>query len=175
MEIELDRFKFDETDEVHTLWSDESATLFTNFPFLATKQECRERLIKMKNYYGQRNDHFGPFSIRSKSGAFLGLTGGDAGEVSGEFEIWYFVRRDMWGNKVATRAVTSLLDLMKSSNRVNSLKAEAVVDNQASWRFLEKLGFIRIGTLAQAHKKNGKTWDRYVYEKMLRELLVQNN
>lgn len=163
MKVILERFKFTEVDEVHSLWADEAATLYTNFPYLATWEECRQRLTKMMNYYGQRNDHFGPFAIRSNDGKFLGLTGADAGQVPGEYEIWYFVRRDMWGKKIATSSVTLLLEMMKSSGKVGSIKAEAVVDNQPSWLFLEKLGFQRVNILHGAHKKNGKAWDRYVY------------
>lgn len=163
MELFLEKLNFTEVDDVHSLWSDESATLYTNFPYLATREECLQRLEKMKTRYGQRSDHFGPFAIRSKQGEFLGLTGGDASQVLGEYEIWYFIRREMWGQKIATTAVRLLLETMKRSDRVHSIKAEAVVDNQPSWRLLEKLSFQRTAVLPGAHKKNGKTWDRYVY------------
>lgn len=165
MEVFLDRLKFNEIKEVHLLWSDEAAVLYTNFPHLTTEDDCSARLNKMKNYYGQRDDHFGPFAIRTKAGGFLGLTGGDAGKTSGEFEIWYFVRRDMWGKKIATTAVTHLLEIMKSSGRVARIKATAVVDNQPSWSFLEKLGFVRNETLPKGHKKTGM--DLYVYSRAL--------
>lgn len=163
MEIKLEKFRFEEADDIHSLWSDEAATLYTNFPYLPTIEQCRERLAKMKNYYEQSHEHFGPFSIRSASGDFLGLTGGDAGSTPGEYEIWYFVRRDMWGKKVATSAVKALLEMMRANQKVHSIKAEAVVDNEASWRFLEKLGFKRSKTVPEGHQKNGKFWDRYVY------------
>lgn len=163
MELKLEKFRFEEAEDVHSLWSDEDATLYTNFPYLASIEQCRERLIKMKNYYGQSLEHFGPFSIRSLNGEFLGLAGGDAGSTPGEYEIWYFVRRDMWGMKVATSAVKLLLQDMKDSEKFLSIKAEAVVDNEPSWRFLEKLGFKRMSTIPEGHKKNGRVWDRYVY------------
>lgn len=167
MEVNLEKFKFEEVEEVYCLWSDESATLYTNFPYLPTIDDCRRRLEKMKNYYGQNIEHFGPFAIRSANGEFLGLTGGDAGPVPGQYEIWYFVRRNMWGKKVATSAVKSLLKIMKNNAKVKSIKAEAVVDNEPSWRFLEKLGFQRLDTIAGGHKKNGQTWDRYVYSMVI--------
>jgi RimJ/RimL family protein N-acetyltransferase len=58
-----------------------------------------------------------------------------------------------------------LLEHMKSSGRFKVVRAEAVVDNEPSWRFLEKRGFIRTEQIPAGHKKNGKTWDRYCYSK----------
>jgi len=162
--IGFTNLNLDDVDGVYSLWSDEGATLFTNFKYLATKDECQQRLEKMMAFYGQNRDHFGPFVIRGTDGNFLGLTGGDAdGSAPGTYEIWYFVRRDYWGKKVATTAVQHLLGLMKNSGRVKLVRAEAVVDNEPSWRFLEKLGFSRSGQILAGHKKNGKTWDRYCY------------
>jgi len=163
-DIAFTKLNLDDIDGVHSLWSDEAATLFTNFPFLPTKDECRQRLEKMMSFYGQNIYHFGPFVIRAADGTFLGLTGGDADNTApGTYEIWYFVRRDYWGRKFATTAVRHLLELMRSSGRVKIVRAEAVVDNEPSWRFLEKLGFMRTGQIPAGHKKNGKTWDRYSY------------
>ena len=100
----------------------------------------------------------------------MGLTGGDAGTVPGEYEIWYFVRRDMWGKKIATQAVALLLEQMKNSERVQLIKAEAVVNNERSWRFLEKLGFQRKQILPDGHEKNGMKWDRYLYAMDVKQL-----
>lgn len=162
MDITLTKLTVDDVEGVHTLWSDKAATQYTNFSYLPTLQECRERLAKMMAFYGTRDDHFGPFVIRNQVGEFLGLTGGDAGATPGEFEIWYFVRRANWGKHVATSAVTRLLALMNESGRVSMIKAEAVVDNEPSWRFLTKLGFERTSLLP---KKDEKSWNRYLYTK----------
>ncbi len=165
MKLTLENYNYDNPQEVHGLWSDEQATLFTNFPYLPTIEGCQLHLIKMKEYYGKRCDHFGPYALRSLDGDFLGLAGADAGEVQGEFEIWYFIHRQMWGKRVAKTAVSSLISLMEASARVTSTKAEVVVENRASWLFLEALGFRRVETLYGAHKKNGLAWDRYVYRR----------
>jgi RimJ/RimL family protein N-acetyltransferase len=165
-EISFTRLNLDDLDGVHSLWSDEAATLYTNFAFLPTKEECRGRLERTLAFYEKSADHFGPFVIRSKEGNFLGLTGGDSiSGTPGTYEIWYFVERSHWGKKVATKAVQHLMKLMADSGRVRVLKAEAVVDNEPSWRFLEKLGFQRSDIISGGHKKNGRTWDRYSYSK----------
>ena len=112
--------------------------------------------------------HFGPFVIRAEDGTFLGLTGGDSdAKFPGTYEIWYFIWRDHWGKKVATRAVQNLMLLMIQSGRVRALRAEVVVDNEPSWHFLEQLGFTRSGLIPDGHKKDGKTWYRYSYFKVI--------
>ena len=163
-EIFFSKLSPNDAEDARLLWSDEEATLFTNFPYLPTLDECRERVSKMLSFYGQNANHFGPYVIRATTGEFLGLTGGDADKENlGIYEIWYFVRRDMWGKRIATKAVEHLLTLMKESGRVHTIKAEAVVDNKPSWLFLEKLGFNRSKILPDAHTKNGRTWNRYLY------------
>ncbi len=160
----LTKLNLDDVDGVHSLWSDEPATLYTNFPYLPSIEECRQRLGKVISYYEQSLLHFGPFAIRTSEGMFLGLVGGDANNPDpNTYEIWYFVRRKYWGQKVATRAVTKLLQSMRQSGRVHSVRAEAVVNNEPSWKLLEGLGFRRSGLLPEGHKKNGKTFDRYDY------------
>lgn len=171
--VTLRPLALDDLVGVHSLWSDEAATLFTNFRHLPTLEACRERLGKILAHYAQNPLHFGPFVIVSESGAFLGLAGGDAVDADrGLYEIWYFVQRRHWGKKIATSAVHALLTMMSESGRVRDVKAEAVADNEPSWRFLEKLGFKRTAHLPGAHKKDGRTFDRYDYLRRLAVLLL---
>lgn len=120
----------------------------------------------MLSHYGKNPHHFGPCSIRSEDGTFLGLAGGDVSVPEQQiYEIWYFVQRQYWGQKIATRSVRELMKIMSESGRVKAVKAEAVVENVPSWKFLESLNFVRKERLSGAHRKNGKVLDRYVYFK----------
>ena len=149
---------------MHSLWSDEQAVFYTNFPYIPDVKGCQERLTKMLSFYAKTSQHFGPYTIRSEDGTFLGLAGGDASDLEQQvYEIWYFIQRPHWGRKVATAAVSELLSMMSSSGRVRRIKAEAVVDNEPSWKFLESQGFKRKERLTGAHKKDGRVFDRYVY------------
>jgi len=157
---------FADVHDVHSVWADESATLYTNFPYIPDIEGCRIRLANVLSHYSKSPLHFGPYTIRSLDGTFLGLCGGDVANAENlEYEIWYFIHRSCWGRKVATRAVRELLRVMSGSGRVNVVKAKSVVDNEPSWRFLQSLGFKRTATLPDGHKKEGRVFDCYVYSK----------
>jgi RimJ/RimL family protein N-acetyltransferase len=53
-------------------------------------------------------------------------------ERPGNYDIWYFVRRDEWGKGIATCAVKKLLESMAASSRVKTISAQAAVDKPAS-------------------------------------------
>lgn len=166
LEILLSPLEASDIQGVHSLWSDASATLYTNFPHIPNIDQSREHLAKVFNFYAKNSLHFGPYKIHLNNGTFLGLCGGDiADENEQKYEIWYFIHRAFWGKKIATAAVNELLRVMSESRRVKVLKAEAVVDNTASWKFLERLGFERTEYRQADHKKEGRVFDRYVYTK----------
>lgn len=150
--------------ELHALWSDAEAVRFTNFPHIPDLEGCRQRLARMLVHYGANAAHFGPFALRSADGVFLGLAGADALDAeAGRFEIWYFVARPYWRRGIASGAVAALLSMMRASGRVRAVTAEAAVDNEASWRLLEKAAFHRVRRVAAADTGHEKQFDRYVY------------
>ena len=66
---------------------------------------------------------------------------------SGGVELGYWVARAYWGRGVATEAATALLDIARAL-RLPRLQASHFLDNPASGRVLEKLGFEPIGITA---------------------------
>jgi RimJ/RimL family protein N-acetyltransferase len=169
--LTLRRLEQDDAEGVHSLWSDKAAVFFTNFPYIQDLDGCRARLARVLEHYAPNPLHFGPYTILSEQGAFLGLVGGDAIDPTHQaYDLWYFIQRKYWGQKVATTAVRILLQMMADSNRVRTVRAEAVVENEPSWKFLQSLGFKRTELLTGAHQKDGQSWDRYVYSKTIKEI-----
>lgn len=161
--IELTPLDSSHIAEVHSLWSDEDATRFTNFPYIPDLKGCRARLTKMLEFYRKNPAHFGPFCLRTADGTFLGLAGADANaDLAGHYEIWYFVKRHYWRRGIATAAVRTLLEMLTASGQARAIVAEAAVANGASWKLLEALGFRR-EKLIHAPDGAEKTFDRYLY------------
>ena len=67
--------------------------------------------------------------------------------ASGAVELGYWVARRFWGRGVATEASRALLDIAHAL-RLPRLQASHFLDNPASGRVLEKLGFEPVGITA---------------------------
>ena len=66
---------------------------------------------------------------------------------SGAVELGYWIARSFWGRGFATEASTALIDIARTL-RLPRLQASYFLDNPASGRVLEKLGFEPLGITA---------------------------
>lgn len=69
----------------------------------------------------------------------------------GERELGYFIARRFWGQGYATEAGRAVLAFARDSLRLPKLNAGYFLDNPASGRVLEKLGFRPTGVVAQRY------------------------
>src|SRR6201996_7396366 len=74
-----------------------------------------------------------------------------------------------WGHGYATEAARALLRWAFSTLDLNRVQAETDTRNLASARVLEKLGFVREGTLREDCVVNGEVSDSWVYGLIRRE------
>jgi ribosomal-protein-alanine N-acetyltransferase len=77
--------------------------------------------------------------------------------------VTYCLAPHAWGRGFATEAAGSLLDWAFASLNLNRVQTEVDTRNPASARVLEKLGFVREGTLRQDCIVNGEISDSWVY------------
>ncbi len=68
------------------------------------------------------------------------------GSHEGEAEIGYWIGRDYWGNGYATEAARGVLSLARTLGH-QRLRASHYVDNPASGKVLQKLGFAPTGRI----------------------------
>ena len=66
---------------------------------------------------------------------------------SGAVEMGYWISRPHWGHGYATEACTALVDIARTLG-IAQLEGSHFIDNPASGRVLEKLGFVPIGITA---------------------------
>jgi RimJ/RimL family protein N-acetyltransferase len=77
--------------------------------------------------------------------------------------IGYCLSDAAWGHGHATEASTALLQWAFDTLDLNRVQAETDTRNLASARVLEKLGFVREGTLREDCIVNGEISDSWVY------------
>jgi len=107
---------------------------------------------------------------RVSDGAFLGwvgLTGYNPDYRSAS--LGYCLTEAAWGHGYATEAARALLQWAFDTLDLNRVQAEADTRNAASARVLEKLGFVREGTLREDCVVNGEVSDSWVYGLLKRE------
>jgi len=150
-----------DTRDLFLLWSDFDTVKFTNWTLITTDEECSERVSKMLARYRSDSNRLGPYVIYSHGLDFVGLTGVDV--VNGEHEVWYLLRRDRWGIGLGTQALAELMKIVIASRQVKRAVATAVAGNVASWRLLEKIGFVRVGTSLGGFERPGLKLDLFTY------------
>jgi ribosomal-protein-alanine N-acetyltransferase len=107
---------------------------------------------------------------RACDGAFLGwcsLTRWNPDYRSAA--MGYCLGVEAWGHGYATEAASALLEWAFDTLDLNRVQAETDTRNLASARVLEKLGFVREGTLREDCVVNGDVSDSWVYGLLRRE------
>ena len=107
---------------------------------------------------------------RTSDGAFLGWCG--LTRWNPDFRsasLGFCLHAAAWGHGYATEAARALLQWAFDTLDLNRVQAEADTRNHASARVLEKLGFVREGTLREDCIVNGEVSDSWVYGLLRRE------
>jgi ribosomal-protein-alanine N-acetyltransferase len=107
---------------------------------------------------------------RASDGAFLGWCGVTKwNPTHRSASMGYCLTEAAWGHGYATEAGRALLQWAFDTLDLNRVQAEADTRNVASARVLEKLGFLREGTLREDCVVNGDVSDSWVYGLLRRE------
>ncbi|MFI1828450.1 GNAT family N-acetyltransferase [Streptomyces sp. NPDC020412] len=107
---------------------------------------------------------------RASDGAFVGwcgLTSFDPENRSAS--LGYILDDAMWGHGYATEAAHAVLRWAFDTLDLNRVQAEVDTRNPASARVLEKVGFLREGTLREDCVVNGVVSDSWVFGLLRRE------
>ena len=107
---------------------------------------------------------------RGSDGAFIGWCG--LVDWNPDFRsavVCYVFGREAWGHGYATETVHGLLRWGFNTLDLNRVRADVDTRNGASARVLEKLGFVREGTLREDCVVDGDVSDSWVYGLLRRE------
>ncbi|MFF9066216.1 GNAT family N-acetyltransferase [Streptomyces sp. NPDC014891] len=107
---------------------------------------------------------------RASDGTFIGwcgLTGWNPDFRSAS--LGYAFEAAAWGHGYATETARAVLDWAFDSLDLNRVQSETDTRNLASARVLEKLGFVREGTLREDCVVNGDVSDSWVFGLLRRE------
>ncbi|MEY9855715.1 ribosomal-protein-alanine N-acetyltransferase [Catenulispora sp. GAS73] len=107
---------------------------------------------------------------RASDGVFIGwCTVSGWNPVFRSASLGYCYGDAAWGQGYATEAARALLGWAFDTLDLNRVQSETDTRNAASARVLEKLGFVREGTLREDCVVNGEVSDSWVYGLLRRE------
>ena len=132
------------------------------------------RYLEVPSPYSRRDaEEFVAGAVLSDAGAKLRWAIVHEGHVSGfvnlmpatagAAELGYGIARPLWGQGLVTEAAAAVLRYGFDSLGLVRIYAYAVVDNEASWRVMEKLGMRREGFLRRRRIIRGEYVDDVLY------------
>lgn len=78
-------------------------------------------------------------------------------------EVGYALATEHQGRGVMSRALDLLLSDLFARTRIERVEARCATDNSASQRVLERVGFLREGTLRSYFRLHGRRVDNHLY------------
>jgi RimJ/RimL family protein N-acetyltransferase len=123
-------------------------------PHPFTAAQCRERIVASAAER-QAGTNYAFVVTRAMDGAFIGLCAIDR-LAGGVWEFGYWYGRTYWGQGYATEAARPVLRFAFDDLDAEMLTAGWFVDNPASGRVLEKLGFDPVGVVQRNSLARGQ-------------------
>ena len=135
----------DEQDVARILNDFDVVKNLAEVPFPFSEEIFRARVVAGEQK--RRAGETWPFAVtRAMDGAFIGMCGVDRLEA-GIWEFGYWYGRPYWRQGYATEAARAVMRFAFEELDAMLLTAGWFVDNPASGRVLEKLGFVSSGTM----------------------------
>ena len=152
--IELDKVLLrpitaDDAEDLYDIFSDKQVMKYYDRLPLKSREEADD-LAKMF-MDGLADKTMIRWGIEEKAGGKLIGTCGFfcISEDDKKVEIGYELRRDRWGMGIMSEALGAIMKFIFTRTDINRVEAFVEVQNVASMRLLDKLGFVNEGTLRQ--------------------------
>lgn len=143
---------------------------FMSWPreMVSIEQARRFVAIGREGWLSERTARLGMFE--HDTGALVGSIELDGIDLRrGQAELGYWVRTDRWGRGYAAEAGRAILTYGFETLALHKVRADVAVGNMASARVLEKLGFVREGTLREDRPIGGVFHDHWRFGLLARE------
>ena len=152
-------FELSDVDDVRAYASDPEVARFRPLPDPYTRDDAAEFVDRQRRTDWSTNPEFavvyGPRVIGGIS--LLVSPEHDTGELG------YLLGRRWWGQGLATEAARAIIDWGFRRFRLHKVYARAHVDNERSWRVMERLGMTREGVLRGHWKMRDEHVDLVYY------------
>lgn len=167
--LRLRPFEDADVDSLFTLHTNPNVLRYWDSP--AWKERSRgEKFIKKCRTIAEEGSGARVAVDRLSDGAFIGWC--SLTDFNPDFRsaaLGYCYTDEVWGQGYATEVARAVLGWAYDTLDLNRVQAETDTRNAASARVLEKLGFLREGTLREDCIVNGDVSDSWVYGLLRRD------
>lgn len=155
-------FRLEDLDDVFGLASDPEWSRYLEVPSPYTRRDAEEFVARATSASTGEKLRWA-IEHGGRASGFLNLT-----PSAGSAEVAYGIARTLWGQGLSTEAVAAVIEHGFGTLGLERIYAYAVIENEASWRVMEKLGMQREGVLRRRRKLHGERTDDVLYA-ILRE------
>lgn len=141
--LALTTWATEDIDDLLTVHSDPMTMRFVRHGRPETWEETAELVATYRAEQARRG--WTKWRLADHRDHLLGRAG--FGEHDGDRELGYTLRRDCWGQGFATEIAAALVDWHREHASAQTLSAYAATENTPSCRVLDKVGFVRVGTV----------------------------
>ncbi|XP_041025962.1 uncharacterized N-acetyltransferase p20-like [Juglans microcarpa x Juglans regia] len=157
--ITLRPYNASDIDDFLMYAGDEKVTRFTRWNTFSSKEEA---LFYIKDYCIP-HPYCRSICIDDRSIGFIIITP-QSGDDRFRADVGYALAAQYWGQGITTRAVKmAITEGLRDFPDVIRFQALVELENKASQRVLDKLGFLREGVMRQYSFNKGKTRDMVMY------------
>jgi len=162
-------------NRMYEIWGNDEVIKYTNFAKATDRDECAGWITRLIELHNNGELRLGPYTIL-REGTIIGLVGCQIqNRRLGECELWYLLDKPFWGQGYCFEAAHWAVGNAFADERVRLIWAEAVPENTASWKILEKLGMTREGRLRSRFRRDDMYWDLFKYSILREEWPVVRN
>ena len=169
--LRLRAFRDDDADALFTIYSDPRVMRYWSFAAWTERRQAEEKLALIARQVRETDIHPWAIADGQDDGLIGGVTLFAIDRTNRRGEIGYNLHPDRQGKGLANEAVR--LALVYAFDELGLERIEADIDprNDASCRFVEKLGFVREGLLRRRWRVADEVCDTALYG-LLREEYV---
>lgn len=158
-----------DVDDLFAVFGDPEVTRYWSCPAYENRDEARELVDEIHRYFGEKCLFQWGIELRD-TGRIIGTcTLAEVSERNRRAELGFALGRSWWGQGYAVEAVTALLDYAFQTLDLHRVEADADPRNHSSIRLLERLGFVREGTLRERWLVGGEVQDSAFFGLLRRE------
>ena len=128
-------------------------------------QTTRNAIRAYNNYFAHSKTNI-PWVLVDRKGHLVGFVKLCNIQNRSKAEIGYWLAKPQWGKGLMTEALTAILTFAFDSLGLHRVYATTHIDNEASQRVLERVGFQKEGVLRKHGRRQGQWVDSVLYGRL---------